>query len=54
LRVSELCSLNRDSTSIHKLSSEPTEKIVGVGRIVGKGRKEREFLVDAYALRLIH
>jgi site-specific recombinase XerD len=54
LRVSELCSLNKDSISVHKLSSGPTERIVGVGRIVGKGRKEREFLVDAHALRLIH
>jgi integrase/recombinase XerD len=54
LRVSELCSLDRDSISIHKLNSEPSDQIVGVGRIVGKGRKEREFLVDAHALRLIH
>jgi integrase/recombinase XerD len=54
LRVSELCSLNRDSISIHKLTSDPNERIVGVGRIVGKGRKEREFLVDAHALCLIH
>lgn len=54
LRVSELCSLDRDSISIHKLNPEPAEQIVGVGRIVGKGRKEREFLVDAHALRLIH
>lgn len=54
LRVSELCSLNRDSIRIHKLNAEPTEKVIGVGRIVGKGRKEREFLVDAHALRLVY
>ena len=44
----------RDSIRIHKLSAEPTERVIGVGRVVGKGRREREFLVDAHALRLVY
>jgi site-specific recombinase XerD len=54
LRVSELCSLNRDSISVHRLNSDPTGSVVGVGRIVGKGNKEREFLVDARALQVLY
>jgi integrase/recombinase XerD len=54
LRVSELCSLDRDSVRVEHLSPEPNGKVVGVGRVMGKGDKEREFLVDLPTLKLIH
>lgn len=54
LRVAELCSLDRDSIRVEILSPAPGGKVVGVGRILGKGSKEREFLVDLPTLRAIH
>lgn len=54
LRLSELCSLNRNSIAIEHLDANPAGKIVGVGRVLGKGRKEREFLVDRPTMKLVH
>lgn len=54
LRLSELCSLDRSSIRIEHLTPGPDETVVGVGRVLGKGSKEREFLVDLPTLRLIH
>jgi integrase/recombinase XerC/integrase/recombinase XerD len=50
LRLSELCLLNRDTIEVEHL---PSGRVVGVGRITGKGDKEREFLVDLPALKLV-
>ena len=52
LRLSELCSLNRDSIRVEHLGS--ANKVVGVGRVLGKGQKERDFLVDLPTLKLVH
>jgi site-specific recombinase XerD len=51
LRLSELCSLDRDSIRVDKLDGN---KVIGVGRVIGKGQKERDFLVDLKALKLLH
>jgi site-specific recombinase XerD len=53
LRLSELCSLNRDSIKVEQLDLH-SGKVVGIGQVVGKGRKEREFLVDLPTLKLLH
>jgi site-specific recombinase XerD len=51
LRLSELCSLDRDSIDVEHM---PGSGVVGVGRVTGKGNKEREFLIDLPTLKLIH
>jgi integrase/recombinase XerC len=52
LRLSELCSLDRESIEVQQLDS--AGKVIGVGRTIGKGEKEREFLVDLPTLKLVH
>ena len=52
--MSELCSLNRNSIAIEHLDANLGGKVVGVGRVLGKGRKEREFLVNRPTLKLVH
>jgi site-specific recombinase XerD len=54
LRLSELHSLNRDSIKVESTANHSGRGVIGVGRVVGKGQKEREFLVDMSALRLVH
>ena len=54
LRLSELCSLDRDSIKVGKIGSHDGNKVIGIGRIVGKGQREREFLVDLTTLKLLH
>ena len=54
LRLSELCSLDRDSIKMGPISSHDKSKIIGIGRVVGKGKTEREFLVDLKTLKLVH
>jgi site-specific recombinase XerD len=54
LRLSELCSLNRDCIRVEHLDASADGKVVGVGRVRGKGRKERDFLVDRSTMRLVH
>jgi site-specific recombinase XerD len=54
LRLSELVSLNRGSIEIETTPFGEGAQIVGVGRVVGKGGKEREFLVDLPTLRQLH
>ena len=54
LRVSELCSLDRDSIRVEHPASGEGGRVIGVGRVVGKGNREREFLADLETLRLIH
>lgn len=51
LRLTELCSLDRDSIKVEKLGGN---KNIGVGRVIGKGQKERDFLVDLKTLKLVH
>jgi site-specific recombinase XerD len=51
LRLSELCSLDRDSIRVEKLEGN---RVIGVGRVIGKGQREREFLVDLKTLKLVH
>ncbi len=47
LRVSELASLNRDSISvITDIDEEGEEYSIGIGEVVGKGKKLRRFRVD--------
>lgn len=54
LRLSELCSLNRDSIRVEKLDRGAKGRVIGVGRVIGKGQKEREFLVDLNTMKLVH
>jgi site-specific recombinase XerD len=49
LRLSELCGLNRDSIQITQIDSGT----LGLGRVMGKGGREREFLVDLPSLKII-
>jgi site-specific recombinase XerD len=51
LRLSEFCSLDRDAIEVEHL---PGGGVVGVGRVMGKGNKEREFLIDLPPLKLIY
>jgi site-specific recombinase XerD len=54
LRLSELVSLNRNSIQVERLE-QPAGciRILGIGTVIGKGGKEREFLVDAAALKCL-
>ena len=54
LRLSELCSLDRDSIKVGPIGGRDSSKVIGIGRVVGKGLKEREFLVDLKTLKLLH
>jgi integrase/recombinase XerD len=54
LRLSELCSLDRESIKVEKVEGGSGNKVIGVGRVLGKGRKERDFLVDLKTLKLLH
>ena len=54
LRLSELCSLDRDSIKVGPITANDKTKVIGIGRVVGKGQKEREFLVDLKTLKLVH
>jgi len=54
LRLNELCSLNRDSIRVEHLGGALSSKVIGVGRVLGKGSKEREFLIDLGTLKLVH
>lgn len=50
LRVSEMRSLDRDSISIIEDVDGGKRRIVGVGEVIGKGRKKRRFYVEGDAL----
>ncbi len=55
LRLSELCSLDRDTIKAETTDLPTGRRVLGVGRIVGKGQdREREFFVDVKTLRAIH
>jgi len=54
LRLSELCSLDRDSIQVGPIIAHNAGKVIGIGRVVGKGNVEREFLVDLKTLQLVH
>ena len=53
LRVSEMHSLDRDTISF-ELEEDETgrERLMGVGQVVGKGRKPRKFYVNDETLKL--
>ena len=53
LRLSELQQLNRDSIGVKECVNDGKSTWLGVGRVTGKGRKERLFLVDLSTLELI-
>jgi integrase/recombinase XerC len=54
LRLSELTDLDVGSITVEKTDlGRGTERILGVGTIIGKGNKERQFLVDQQTLRQI-
>lgn len=53
LRLSELWQLDRDSIHVKKHKQDGEEAWLGVGRVIGKGRKERTFLVDLPTLKLV-
>lgn len=53
LRLSELASLNRDSIRVEQLEQAAGIRILGVGTVIGKGGKEREFLVDASTVKCL-
>jgi len=55
LRLSELTSLNRDSIGVENtILPFGGYRVLGVGRVTGKGNKEREFLVDMKTLKQVH
>ena len=53
LRLSELQQLNRDSISVQERRLDGRRTTLGIGRVVGKGRKERIFLIDLPTLELV-
>jgi site-specific recombinase XerC len=53
LRLSELVSLDKDSLRVESLPQGQKVRVLGVGRVIGKGNKEREFLVDHETLNQI-
>jgi len=54
LRLSELVSLDRGCIQVEVTGSGEAAQVIGVGRVVGKGGKEREFLVDLPTLKQLH
>jgi site-specific recombinase XerD len=54
LRLSELVSLNRGSVQIEITPHGEGAQVIGIGRVIGKGQKEREFLVDLPTLKQLH
>ncbi len=53
LRVSEMRQLNRDTIQIAlEIDDQGQERIVGSGKIIGKGNKERTFFVDHQTLEI--
>ena len=50
LRLAELASLDRDSIQIELLEQFGGTRLLGIGTVMGKGAREREFLVDPEAL----
>jgi site-specific recombinase XerC len=54
LRLSELVSLNVDSIQLSITEYSGGKQVVGIGRVIGKGNKEREFLVDLATLRTLN
>lgn len=53
LRLSELHQLNRDSIGVKECLNDGKSTWLGVGRVTGKGRKERLFLVDLPTVELV-
>jgi integrase/recombinase XerC len=54
LRLSELASLDRDTIQIEDMTLPfDGHRVLGVGRVNGKGGKEREFLVDLNTVKQI-
>jgi integrase/recombinase XerC len=54
LRLSELVSLNVDSIQLSVTEYPGGRQVVGIGHVVGKGNRERQFLVDLATLKVIH
>ena len=54
LRLSELVSLDRGSIQIEVTPHGEGAQVIGIGRVIGKGQKEREFLVDLPTLKQLH
>ncbi len=54
LRLAELVSLNRNSIETEITEFPTGRQVLGIGRVIGKGNKEREFLVTFATLRVIH
>lgn len=53
LRVSEMCSLNRDTIKFHvDIDDAGKETLGGTGEVIGKGNKRRTFFVDAVTLEV--
>ena len=53
LRLTELQMLNRDSIQVQESFRDGKLTALGMGRVVGKGRKERIFLVDLSTIKLV-
>lgn len=53
LRLSELHQLDRDSIGVKGCMNDGKSTWLGVGRVMGKGRKERLFLVDLPTVELV-
>jgi integrase/recombinase XerC len=46
LRISELHQLNRNSIQVKRVARQNSSMIFGIGEVMGKGRKQRTFLVE--------
>jgi site-specific recombinase XerD len=54
LRLSELYQLNRDTITVErKQLPDGQTRVLGVGVVVGKGDKERTFLIDSRTLEIV-
>jgi integrase/recombinase XerC len=54
LRLSEVFQLNRDTIRVEQKKTADGElRILGIGNVIGKGDKERSFLVDKPTLEII-
>jgi site-specific recombinase XerD len=54
LRLSELVSVDRGAIQIEITPHGEDAQVIGIGRVVGKGGKEREFLADLPTLKQLH
>lgn len=53
LRLAELQNLNRDSIQVERVEKMGQERVLGFGSTIGKGNKQRVFLVDIATVEVV-